>query len=472
MAMHLFFVVRLISRLSLFGFVTFSTTASTTDNRGTPIQNNLNEAYRMAKWTRPSCPLGTFADFQRNFTEPIMAGMKKDATAQELFRHDNCMQQLWVILDSFLQRRGADVLAKELPPMQQCVINIRQSKLQQKLYRQFGRYKKQADVKNNFFDQYQKLRPVNNHPATLLLSGRGDKKSGRSISPTLDSLESSRAPTPSLQTTSAESSVTKDKNKDLTPMKSNSSSKVSAESDIAAPEKKVDDGIIEIDDGLTDDDAPVGAAATLASSKQVAAGESLNRKSSDLEKEKWWKPVHNKTGDDDFKDVREGGKIVLLLQILAHADLIGDKVVCFTQCLKTIDFIESILNGDWGQTIPAIETLGAAEGRTWGQWRRNREYLRIDGATSASDRGDLVTSFNQAHDSSSSKALENQAKLFLISKEAGGVGINLYGEYSVQKTTTIFLFCLLFHSIFYPGRLNPNALYPSLFFPSAQPPTE
>ena len=379
-------------------------------------------------------------------------GRHEDATAQELFRHDNCMQQLWVILDSFLQRRGADVLAKELPPMQQCVLNIRQSKLQQKLYRQFGRYKKQANVKNNFFDQYQKLRPVNNHPATLLLSGRGDKKSGRSISPTLDSLESSRAPTPSLQTTSAESSVTKDKNKDLTPMKSNSSSKVSAESDIAAPEKKVDDGIIEIDDGLTDDDAPVGAAATLASSKQVAAGESLNRKSSDLEKEKWWKPVHNKTGDDDFKDVREGGKIVLLLQILAHADLIGDKVVCFTQCLKTIDFIESILNGDWGQTIPAIETLGAAEGRTWGQWRRNREYLRIDGATSASDRGDLVTSFNQAHDSSSSKALENQAKLFLISKEAGGVGINLYGEYSVQKTNTIFLFCL-FHSIFYLGRL-------------------
>ena len=184
--MHLFFVVRLISHLSLFGFVTFSTTASTTDNRGTPIQNNLNEAYRMAKWTRPSCPLGTFADFQRNFTEPIMAGMKKDATAQELFRHDNCMQQLWVILDSFLQRRGADVLAKELPPMQQCVLNIRQSKIQQKLYRQFGRYKKQADVKNNFFDQYQKLRPVNNHPATLLLSGRGDKKSGRSISPTLE----------------------------------------------------------------------------------------------------------------------------------------------------------------------------------------------------------------------------------------------------------------------------------------------
>ena len=359
-----------------------------------------------------------------------MAGMKKDATAQELFAHDNCMKQLWVILDSFLQRRGADVLAKELPPMQQCVINIRQSKLQQRLYRQFGRYKKQADVKNNFFDQYQKLRPVNNHPATLLISGREDKKSGRSISPTLDSLEPSRAPTPSLQT-SAEGSATKDKTKDLTPTKSNASSKVSTVGDIAAaPEKKVDDGIIEIDDDLTDDDAPTGAAATLASSKQVAAGASLDRKSSDLEKEKWWKPVHDKTGDDDFNDMREGGKIVLLLQILAHADLIGDKVVCFTQCLKTIDFIESCLNSpDWGKTIPAIETLGAAEGRTWGQWRRNREYLRIDGATSASDRGDLVTSFNQAHDSSSSKALENQAKLFLISKEAGGIGINLYGEY-------------------------------------------
>lgn len=356
-----------------------------------------------------------------------MAGMKKDATAQELFAHDNALKQLHEILDSFVQRRGADVLANDLPPMQQCVINIRQSKLQQKLYRQFGRYKKQPGVKNNFFDQYQKLRPVNNHPATLLIPGRDDKRNNQSTSPVPESLPSSRAPSPKLQTSKDGAGGNKDN--DLTPTKSNNNSTKlkAAEEKISAPMQTndgADDEIIELDD-FTDDDAPPDASAS------VATSATLDCKNSGVEEEeeKWWKPVHDKAGDADFMDIREGGKIVLLLQILAHADTLGDKVVCFTQCLKTIDYIERVLNSpDWGKTIPAIAVLGAAEGRTWGQWRRNREYLRIDGATSASDRGDLVTSFNQSHDPSSSKVLENQAKLFLISKEAGGIGINLYGE--------------------------------------------
>lgn len=383
----------------------------------------------MAKWTNPSCRLGTEADFTRNFSDPIMDGMKKDATAQELFAHDNAMKQLHEILDSFVQRRGADVLANDLPPMQQCVINIRQSKLQQKLYRQFGRYKKQPGVRNNFFDQYQKLRPVNNHPATLLIPGRDDKRNNQSTSPVPESLDLSRDPSPKPQ--ASEDGAEGNKDNDLTPTKSNSNSTKpkAVEEEPSAPKQAndgVNDEIIELDD-FTDDDAPPDA------SVSVAAGAPPGRKNSGVEdeeeEEKWWKPVHDKTGDDDFMDIREGGKIVLLLQILTHADTLGDKVVCFTQCLKTIDYIERVLNSpDWGKKIPAIETLGAAEGRTWGQWRRNREYLRIDGATSASDRGDLVTSFNQSHDSSSSKALENQAKLFLISKEAGGIGINLYGE--------------------------------------------
>ena len=390
----------------------------------------------MAKWTNPSCRLGTEADFTRNFSDPIMDGMKKDATAQELFAHDNALKQLHEILDSFVQRRGADVLANDLPPMQQCVINIRQSKLQQKLYRQFGRYKKQPGVRNNFFDQYQKLRPVNNHPATLLISGRGDRNN-QSASPVPESLQSSRAPSPSLRT--SEDAAGGNKEKDLTPTKSNSTKTKAANEETAAP-KQTNDGangeIIELD-AFEEDDVPPTASAS------VAAGAPLGRKNSDVEEEKWWKPVHDKTGDDDFNDIREGGKIVLLLQILAHADILGDKVVCFTQCLKTIDYIESVLNTpDWGKTIPSIADLGKAQGRTWGQWRRNREYLRIDGATSASDRGELVTSFNQSHDSSSSKALENQAKLFLISKEAGGIGINLYGKRSLLLAGLVSLFIL------------------------------
>ena len=128
---------------------------------GTPLQNNLTECYRMSMWCQPSCGLGTEAEFDRKFTKPVMRGMNKDCSAQELFLYTERMAELQKIITPFTQRRGADVLASDLPPLQQVVLNLRMSKLQAKLYRRFSKYKKQPGVKNNFFDQYQKLRPIN-----------------------------------------------------------------------------------------------------------------------------------------------------------------------------------------------------------------------------------------------------------------------------------------------------------------------
>lgn len=97
---------------------------------GTPIQNNLAEFYRMAMWVQPSCGLGTEAEFDRQFTKPIEKGMNKDASAQELFLYTQRMTELQNIQETFVQRRGAHVLANDLPPMQQVVLNLRMSKLQ------------------------------------------------------------------------------------------------------------------------------------------------------------------------------------------------------------------------------------------------------------------------------------------------------------------------------------------------------
>ena len=41
-----------------------------------------------------------------------------------------------------------------------------------------------------------------------------------------------------------------------------------------------------------------------------------------------------------------------------HADSIGEKVVVFSQCLKTVDYIETILNtSDWEIIIDNIPFL-------------------------------------------------------------------------------------------------------------------
>lgn len=104
---------------------------------------------------------------------------------------------------------------------------------------------------------------------------------------------------------------------------------------------------------------------------------------------------------------------MVTLQILAHSDTIGDKVVVFSQCLKTLDFIEEVLqSSDWGGF-----TAYLPKNQKFGGWKRNIEYSRIDGSVDASSRGELINTFNVAQN----------AKLFLVSTLAGGVGVNLVG---------------------------------------------
>ena len=204
---------------------------------------------------------------------------------------------------------------------------------------------------------------------------------------------------------------------DNTPTPGNACIAKQGEGGMTFPSSKAADAI---EGNGTDDVTTANMSSTVSSATRTSSV------SNPEDEEKWWKSVYEK--NPDFNDLNAGGKLILLLQILCHADMIGDKVVVFTQCLKTMDFLERVLQSpNWGSQVPAIATL--SPGRQWGNWRKSREYLRIDGATSASDRGNLVNEFNAANVASAcNNNLESQAKLFLISKEAGGVGINLYGK--------------------------------------------
>lgn len=50
-----------------------------------------------------------------------------------------------------------------------------------------------------------------------------------------------------------------------------------------------------------------------------------------------------------------------------------------------------------------------------GKWKKNTDYLRIDGSTESGKRGHRVDTFNG----------NKNIRVFLISSVAGGVGINL-----------------------------------------------
>ena len=105
-------------------------------------------------------------------------------------------------------------------------------------------------------------------------------------------------------------------------------------------------------------------------------------KKGDSENEDWWTSFAERAdkSDLDIKAIEHGGKIVLLLQIIAHSDLIGDKVVVFSQSLTTLSYIEEILNSpDWGGF--KLFLPDNIRKQKLGGWRRNQEYLRIDGVS-------------------------------------------------------------------------------------------
>jgi transcriptional regulator ATRX len=132
----------------------------------------------------------------------------------------------------------------------------------------------------------------------------------------------------------------------------------------------------------------------------------------------WWDECVRKHGGvDSLKDVDNGAKVVLLLHILGFSQKLGDKVLVFAQCLKTLDFIEKVLAlSDWSEHVSSLG--GHFKEQKLGGWKKNVDYVRIDGKVNAGERGELVNQFNEAE--------QGTVRCFLISSVAGGIGINLH----------------------------------------------
>ena len=255
---------------------------------------------------------------------PIDKGMPSDATPAEVQECELKSCQLKNILAPYVDRKDSTVLRETLPPMQQVILHVRQSKMQSNLYKVLKRFEKKNDI-TNFLTRYALARPLHNHPACLLMKA----------------------------------------------------------------------------------------------SSSAADDSSLDSDEKEWTKALWWENFANKKGIIEMEKVKHGTKVTLLLHILAHADSIGDKVVVFSQCLKTLDFLERVFQLDcWADHVKSLAT--AFPGTTIGGWKNGTEYLRLDGSDSAEGRGAMIRRFNKIDGLPA-----RRVKVFLISCKAGGVGITV-----------------------------------------------
>ena len=372
---------------------------------GSPIQNNLFEYYRIASWMRPNS-LGTESAFEKTYVIPIMDGMAADCTIFQANLQDIRTRELQGILSEFIHRRDDAVLRKDLPFLQTAIIHVRQSKVQVKLYQDFRKYQKRSgDL--GFFKQYHALRPVSNHPACLIGEYAG-KESSRPDSPTESKPENEEKRSPS---TECDAEGKKNEEEKVGGQDPGDQPRVAPEKyawicDICGVAK-----FRTFDEAVKHEETCTGVADTGTLVNAVMKGD-------ETEDSEWWRSFANKAkaNDLDINAIENGGKIVLLLQIIAHCDLIGDKVVVFSQCLSTLTFIEQIIQSDdWGGFKPHLPNNICHQ--NLGGWKKNYDYVRIDGSVDAKERGDLISSFNSSGN--------QHTRLFLLSTKAGGLGVNL-----------------------------------------------
>ena len=240
----------------------------------------------MISFIRPGLLSSSEAEFERDFEQPIKTGHFKDCSPAQ---KATCLEKeaaLHRILNPFVNRKDAKVLAADLPPMQQVVLYVHRTKLQVNMTRAIERAQKKHN--KNLFAAYAAQKPILNHPGTLMF--RRDRK------------------------------VPND-----------------------------------------DDD------------------------SKDYEESvKWWDFIADKYMKQ-LGGVEQGLKLDLLLHILVLAGLRAEKVVIFSHCLKTLDFIQDVLGRDWLKECPTLSSV-LDENSTFKNWEIGRDFLRIDGKSWTNSR--------------------------------------------------------------------------------------
>ncbi|KAH9816886.1 P-loop containing nucleoside triphosphate hydrolase protein [Melampsora americana] len=100
---------------------------------GTPIQNNLNEYYAMVDFVNPGI-LSDLKSFKKKFEQPIAKSREPGSTPSQKALGRSRAEELAELSDSYVLRRGSDVISHHLPPRHDYCLFIDLAAAQKKIY--------------------------------------------------------------------------------------------------------------------------------------------------------------------------------------------------------------------------------------------------------------------------------------------------------------------------------------------------
>ncbi|XP_038069780.1 helicase ARIP4-like [Patiria miniata] len=338
---------------------------------GYPLQNNLQEYWCMVDFVRPNF-LGTRHEFANLFERPIQNGQCIDSTQKDMQLMRFRAHVLFSLLEGFVQRRGFSVLHSTLPPKEESVLLVRLTPFQRGLYIKFMQSFTEMGAGGwcsaNPLKAFSVGCKIWNHPDILcdVLQKRDEMAD---LDTDLD-----------LPETSARCS--KKGKKDG----AKSSKKAAAKPACEAKKEEAD----------------------------VAMGpaieQSYQEKVNQIISFEWARDIMKNYQPNKLYN---GGKMMLLFEILEASIKVGDRLLVFSQSLSTLSLIEKFLAE---RTMPEPPDPPSDFD---GKWVRNKTYFRLDGSTPASDREKMINQFNHENN--------KHFWLFLLSTRAGCLGINLIG---------------------------------------------
>ncbi|GLV33272.1 XNP [Carabus blaptoides fortunei] len=342
---------------------------------GTPLQNNLKEYFCMVQFVKPNL-LGTYKEYLNRFVNPITNGQYTDSTQHDIQIMRRRAHVLHKMLDGVVERRDYNVLAPFLPPKHEYVLFVQLTSVQCDLYKEYldkmARKGTPSTKGNSFlFQDFQELQRICIHPRVLLDKSNQDRLRRENDDDSEGSLKDF---------------INDDSEKSTS---SNDSSSASEADESEQPTRKrrtrANPG-----NAIEDEDEP-----------EVLGSN-----------EEWWSKFCQ---NDELDNISHSSKLSLLFDILHQCELIGDKVLVFSQSLYSLNLIEYFLAkiDEATQAGESLEHLGGYPG----SWSLGLDYFRLDGSASCDNRATWCKSFNNEKNT--------RARLFLISTRAGGLGINL-----------------------------------------------
>ncbi|KAJ1926662.1 hypothetical protein IWQ60_003604 [Tieghemiomyces parasiticus] len=322
---------------------------------GYPLQNRLDEYWCMVDFVYPGI-LGTLPHFRNHFANPIDNGLYPDSTALDLRLSRIKLFVLQSVLRDFVQRREIAVMFADLPPKREFVITCKLTDLQWELYKDLlethfhdsvGNSATGDGVRRSMLDKEMILRSICNHPhvCDLLLQKRNSGAAARST----------------LTTAAAAMSLAR------------------------------------LNNPAPDDDSVMDAA-----TMETAVPENLQS----------IRPVVNPLLSRRLRTVADptsiehSYKMQVLMAIVTGCAARGDKVLIFSRCLNTLDYLEILFKST---RIPQYH-------------RRQKsnptgpvQYFRLDGSIPVVQRQPMVDDFNH----------RPELTAFLISIKAGSLGLNV-----------------------------------------------